>query len=139
VSSTVLNSSIGWCRTGPGNPMPALFTKPFNVPEPSDAWTAFAAAATAASSRTSNRSGVNDAPNSSVNRSASASFLTPPNTRQPWAVANFATAWPIPVEAPVTASDRGAAVNPFLPRLLIFWRCQVLPSSGAGWRVRRPA
>jgi len=60
---------------------------------------------TAASSVTSNMSGVKAAPNSALRRSASTFFRTLPNTWKPFAVRTFTQPQPIPVEAPVTTMD----------------------------------
>jgi hypothetical protein len=65
-----------------------------------------AAPSTAASSVTSNRSGMKFAPNSLRRRSTSACLRTLPNTRNPQVSNSFAVAQPNPVDAPVITTDR---------------------------------
>ena len=85
--------------------MPALLTRPASVSPPSAARTSPAAARTAASSVTSNISGVKLAPNSPLRRSASACLRTLPKTRKPRSSSSFAQAQPMPVDAPVMTTD----------------------------------
>ena len=86
--------------------MPALLTSPASVSPFSAVRTSRAAASTAASSVTSNNSGVKLAPNSLLSRSASAGLRTLPNTRNPRSSSSFAVAQPMPVDAPVMTTDR---------------------------------
>ncbi len=99
------NSSAASSSTGPATAMPALLTRPASVSPPSAARTSPAAARTAASSVTSNISGVKLAPNSPFRRSASACLRTLPKTRKPRSSSSFAQAQPMPVDAPVMTTD----------------------------------
>ena len=85
--------------------MPALLTRPASVSPFKLARTSRAAASTAASSVTSNISGVKLAPNSPLRRSASACLRTLPKTRKPRSSSSFAVAQPMPVDAPVMTTD----------------------------------
>src|SRR6187399_1948726 len=65
----------------------------------------------AAGSVTSKISGVKVSPNSCDRRSASACLRTLPNTWKPLAVSTLTQPQPMPVEAPVTTTDRRAAIG----------------------------
>src|SRR6202795_813225 len=99
------NSSAASSSTGPATAMPALLTRPASVSPFRLLRTSRAAASTAASSVTSNISGVKFAPNSLLRRSPSACLRTLPNTRNPRSSSNFAVAQPMPVDAPVMTTD----------------------------------
>ena len=105
-SSCRRNSSAARPSTGPVTAMPALLMRPASVSPPNAVRTSRAAARTAASSVTSNKSGMKLAPNSRRRRSASACLRTLPNTRNPRSNSSFVVAQPMPVDAPVMTTDR---------------------------------
>ena len=127
-----------WCRrsssvtnsTGDVLPMPALFTRPSSPARPSTAATMSKAASMVALLVTSIFTGTRPSPPSAWSSAAALLFRTPANTRKPWLTRSSAQARPIPLEAPVTTTDRCVE--------LLMVASSLLERSALGHRGRRP-
>src|SRR6478735_2303200 len=99
-------SSIGIVSSGLGSETPALLTRPSRPASPRSAAIVSAVAAICSASVTSSGTGASRSDPSRRSDSASGSRRTPAKTCQPAASRRSAVARPIPVEAPVTRTDR---------------------------------